>query len=85
MASPTLHRAIAASVATVVVACGLTSCFFAEPPPEGSEESLAELADRIAAVDGVASVETRLQQRDAKDDPFTWDAYVEVTADGRGR
>jgi hypothetical protein len=82
MASPTLHRAIAASVATVVVACGLTSCFFAEPPPEGSEESLAELADRIAAVEGVASVETRLQQRDAKDDPFTWDAYVEVTADG---
>ena len=82
MAFRTLRRAIAAPVAAALVVCGLTSCFFAEPPPEGSEESLAELADRIEAIDGVASVETRLQQRDAKDDPFTWDAYVDVVADG---
>ena len=81
MASRILRRAIAAPVAAVLVACGLTSCFFAEPPPEGSEESLAELTDRLEAIDGVASVETRLQQRDAKDDPFTWDAYVDVAAD----
>jgi len=80
MGPRTLLRTISASVTAAAVACGLSSCFY-RPPPEGAEASLVELADRIEAVDGVASVEARLQQRDAKDDPSTWDAVVDVVAD----
>jgi len=78
-----VRRALAGAVGVALVAASLSACsLLLVPPPEGSEESLAALADRLRAVDGVAGVETDLSQVDAKDDPHHWIARVAVTADG---
>lgn len=76
-----LRRRAGAVAAAVLVASLLSGCSWFPQPPESAVTSLEAMRVRIAAVDGIADVETSLRSTDYSDGPDPWIARVDVTAD----
>jgi hypothetical protein len=76
-----LRRRAGALAAAVLVASLLSGCSWFPQPPESAVTSLEAMRVRIAAVDGIANVETSLYSTDYRDGPDPWIAQVDSTAD----
>ncbi|AJW78051.1 hypothetical protein [Clavibacter michiganensis] len=65
----------------MILATALSGCSWFPQPPESAVTSLEAMRVRIAAVDGIADVETSLYSTDYRDGPDPWIAQVDAIAD----
>ncbi|WP_043673060.1 hypothetical protein [Clavibacter michiganensis] len=82
MGSRTRRRAASSLAAVLILATALSGCSWSfSDPPEAVVSSVEELRVRLAAVDGIADVTTRLSPGGEGFVPDEWTARVDATAD----